>query len=474
MKPLSALDTLFVTMDSDQYPLHGAGLMILDPSTSPEPYSLDNVRKLILKLLPVMTPLRRRLVEVPFGLTTPVWIEDPDFDIDRHLHRIAVPSPGGKHEIAELVSELGSLPLDWHRPLWDLWFIEGLADGKMAIFMKMHHCAIDGMGGVEMLFQMFTMEPDQSAEVSPTDTWRPEGVPSQAEMLIRSLPRVASFPVTSARAIADIGWALLRGRLKGSGSDKKSERVGAAKMFAGPRLPFNEVPSGIPHKTTSFATIEMTDVKKIREIHGCTVNDIAVAASTAAIRHWLIDHDALPDGPISAGNPVNTRTVDDKGLFENRFTMFAIDLPVHLADPVERLSAINAATTSAKAATKSSGTNVLDNVFQVLAPGFAELLVEGLSAGLGKRQPPPFNTLITNVQGPPIPLYLAGAKLENLYIQMMQYAGLSLIIAVMSYAGRMSVTITGHRENTPDIWSFPDEIEAEVARLLTAPPTAKE
>ena len=474
MKPLSALDTMFVTMDSHQYPLHGGGLMILDPSTSAQPYSLRHLRQHILRLLPLMPPLRRRLVEVPFGLTTPVWFEDPAFDIDRHLHRIAVPAPGGEHEIAELVSEIGSLPLDWHRPMWDLWYIEGLADGKVGIFMKMHHCAIDGMGGVEMLFQMFTMDPEQTPNPPPADTWEPEPIPSQAEMLVRAIPHVATLPLTSARTIAGLGLGLLRGRLKALGPDhEKVERVGAARMFSGPRLPFNEVPSGIPHKTMSFATIEMSDIKRIREIHGCTVNDVAVAVSTAAIRRWLVDHNALPSGPISAGNPVNTRNVDDKGLFENRFTMFAIELPVHVADPVERLTAINAATTSAKEATRSAGTNLLDNVFQVLAPGITELVVGGLSAGLGKHQPAPFNTLITNVQGPPIPLYLAGAKLENLYIQMMQYAGLSLVIAVMSYAGRLAVTITGHIENTPDIWTFPEEMQKEVARLLAAKPAIK-
>jgi WS/DGAT/MGAT family acyltransferase len=477
MKPLSSLDTVFVTMDSDKYPMHGGGLMVLDPSTSPEPYSIHLLRQHLSRLLRVLPPLRRRIVEFPLGLTTPVWVEDPEFDIDRHLHHIAVPARGGDHEVAELISELGSLPLDWHRPLWDLWYIEGLADGRVAIFLKMHHCAIDGMGGMEMLFQMFTMEPDQSPELPATDDWEPEAVPSQAEMLMRSVSTVATLPVRGTRALTGLGLGLLGGSFRALRRDtEKVERVGAARLFSGPRLPFNQVPPGIPHKVTSFTAIEMSDIKKIREIHGCTVNDVAVAVSTAAIRRWLIDHNALPDEPISGGNPVNTRTADEKGAFENNFTLFAIQLPTNLADPVDRLTAISAATASAKAATQSSqssGTNVLDNVFQILAPGFTELVLGGVSAGLGKRQPPPFNTVVTNVQGPPIPLYLAGAKLEGMYIQMMHYAGLSLIIAVMSYGGKMFVTITSHRENTPDIWTFPEEMHKEVARLLAAKPAKK-
>jgi diacylglycerol O-acyltransferase / wax synthase len=470
MKTLSTLDTLFVTMDSDRFPMTGGGVMIFDPSTSPEPYSPARLREHLRRLLPAMPPLRRRLVEVPFGLSAPVWVEDPDFDIDRHIHHIAVPAPGGDHEVAALISEIGSLPLDWSRPLWDMWYIDGLADGRIGLFMRIHHCAIDGMGGVEMIFQMFTMEPGQTPEAAPTDDWKPESVPSQIEMLVRSTPAIAARPLRSARAIANLGLGLVRGSLPSRSDADKVERIGGAQLFSGPRLPVNEIPSGVPHKSMSFADVEMSDIKRIRELHGCTVNDVVLAAATAAIRRWLIDHNALPNGPITAGNPMNTRTVDEKGAFENKFTIFGLQLPTHLASPVERLMAIKQSTESAKAATQTSGTDVLDNVFQVFAPGFTELVVTGLTAGLGKRMPSPFNTIVTNVQGPPIPLYLAGAKLERMYIQMMQTAGLSLVFAVMSYAGKIYFSVTGHRENTPDIWTFAEEIDKEVARLLAKKP----
>jgi WS/DGAT/MGAT family acyltransferase len=336
----------------------------------------------------------------------------------------------------------------------------------------MHHSAIDGMGGVQMIFSMFTVEPGQEPCAVPAGDSTPEPVPSQLSMLIKSAPSVALTPVRSAKALIEIGRGIVRGRLAGASRAEthKAAGVGTARLFSGPRLPFNEVPNGTPHKSTSFAAINMADVKRIREIHGCTVNDVALAVSTAAIRRWLADHDALPPGPITSGNPVNTRTVDDQGAFENKFTLFVVQLPTHLADPVERLAVIKAATTSAKAATSGAGTDIADNLFQVLAPGVTELVVGGLTAALDKHTPSPFNTLVTNVQGPPIPLYLAGAKLERMYVQMMQIAGLSLVIAVMTYGGQMFVCITGHRENTPDIWTFAEEMNDEVARLLAAPP----
>lgn len=198
---------------------------------------------------------------------------------------------------------------------------------------------------------------------------------------------------------------------------------------------------------------------------------MALAITTAALRRWLIDHDALPPGPITCGNPVNTRTVDDAGAFENRFSIFSLKLPVDIEDPIDRLTAINAATTAAKESVKKSNSNAVENLFELLAPGFTELVVNGLISGLGSKAPAPFNTLVTNVQGPPMPLYLAGAKLERMHIQMMQATGMSLIIAAMSYAGQMFITTVGHRENTPDIWTLPEEMHEEMRRLLKAPPS---
>ena len=471
MKQLSVLDTLFVTMDNERFPMTGGGFMVFNPSTSPEPWTLDHLRAHISRLLPVMPPMRRRLVEVPFGLAAPVWVEDPEFDIDDHLHALGVPAPGGDHELATIVNEIGSLPLDLRRAPWDLWFLDGLADGKKAVMLRMHHAAIDGMGGVEMIFQMFSMEPDAEAVSVPEDDWKPESVPSQAEMFVRSLPTLVSRPVRTVQAATGLGASLLKGRIgKLTKSDEVKPATNAgARLFSGPRLPFNEIPHGIPHKSTAWANIAMTDVKKIRELHGCTVNDVALAISTAALRRWLIDRDALPAGPITCGNPVNTRTVDDKGAFENKFAIISLKLPVEVEDSVERLQVIYEATTVAKESMKSSGTNAVENLFGLLAPGFTELVVNGLVAGLGSKTPAPFNTLVTNVQGPPVPLYLAGAKLERMHIQMMQTSGMSLIIAVMTYAGQMFVTVVGHRENTPDIWSIPEEMYKEVSHLLNAP-----
>jgi len=476
MKALSTLDTLFVTLDNERFPMHGGGLLVFDPSTSPEPWTLARVRSHLLRLLPVMPPLRRRLVEVPLGLTAPAWVEDPEFDIDDHLHTLGVPAPGGDHELAAVMDVIGNLSLDWRRPLWDLWFLDGLADGRKAIMLRMHHAAIDGMGGVEMIFQMFSTEPDAEVVAVPDDAWKPEPVPSQADMLIRSVPTLAMRPLRTIQAVTGLGKGLVRNGIGAmlSGTGDKPDANAGARLFSGPRLPFNEIPHGIPHKSTAWASVAMSDVKRIRELHGCTVNDVALAIATAALRRWLIDHEALPSGPITCGNPVNTRTVDDKGVFENKFAIFSLKLPVEVDDTIERLKIISRATTAAKESVRSSDSNAVENLFQIMAPGFTELVINGLISGLGSKAPAPFNTLVTNVQGPPIPLYLAGAKLERMHIQMMQTSGMSLIIAVMTYAGQMFVTTVGHRENTPDIWTIPEAMLKEVSGLLAAPASTEQ
>jgi diacylglycerol O-acyltransferase / wax synthase len=164
-----------------------------------------------------------------------------------------------------------------------------------------------------------------------------------------------------------------------------------------------------------------------------------LAISTAALRRWLIDHDALPAGPITCGNPVNTRTVDETGAFGNKFAIISLRLQFEVEESVERLKILNRATTAAKESVKSSGSNVGESLFGLFAPGFTELMVNGVVAGLGSKTRAPFNMPVTNVQGPPIPLYLARAKLERTHIRMTQTSGMSLIIAVMTYAGQMLV-----------------------------------
>ena len=229
MKRLSDLDTLFLTLDNERYPLHGGGLLVFDPSTSPEPWTLAHVRDHLIRLLPVMPPLRRRLVEVPFGLAAPVWVEDPEFNIDDHLHTLGIPAPGGDRELAAVADEIGSLPIDWRRPLWDLWFLEGLADGRKAIILRMHHAAVDGMGGVEMIFQMFSAEPGGEAIGAKEDDWKPEPVPSQGEMFVRALPTVVMRPVRTVRALAGLGGVILQRSIKSAtrSEDKPDTGSGA-------------------------------------------------------------------------------------------------------------------------------------------------------------------------------------------------------------------------------------------------------
>ncbi len=176
MRSLSTLDTMFISAETPRWPLHGGAVLVLDPTTSPNPVTFDVVKQQLQDQLPAMPPWRRRLVRTPFGVTEPVWAADPDFNIDRHVHRIAVPPPGGAFELHELVAKLGDPPLDETRPLWDVWFIERLKHDRIALFIKMHHAYVDGMGGLDMLSHPMTTSPDIAHEV-PEDHWKPDRIP---------------------------------------------------------------------------------------------------------------------------------------------------------------------------------------------------------------------------------------------------------------------------------------------------------
>ncbi len=466
MQQLSTLDTLFLTLDSPVFPLHGAGLLVLDPSTASEPLTFERVKEHLRTMLPLMPPFRRRLVEVPLGLDVPIWAEDPDFDLDDHVHRIAVPHPGGPREVATLVGEIATPALDRSQPLWDCWFLEGLADGRVALVLRMHHACIDGMGGVEMLMQMFSPSPDANVD-APEDDWVPDEVPSTLDMLRRALPTIVLRPIRSTQAIARLGFGVTRGHATSTNAGAR------ARVFSGPRLPINEVPDHV-HRRLAWADVAMTDVKAIRGAFGATVNDVALALGAGALRRHLEARGDLPSEPLVIANPVNVRAANEAGDFENRVAMMTVQLPTQLEDPVDRLRQVMRNTAAAKAGINAAGTNMFEDLFDVVAPGVASVVAHFTTNVIGGPVSAPYNACITNLIGPPFPLYFCGAKLEGFRIQMMQAMGVGVVIALISYDGVLQMSVTGSRELVPDVWAIAEGIDVERTLLLEAAATGLE
>lgn len=466
MRVLSTLDTLFASMETSRWPLHGGGVMILDPSTAVEPLSFAGVMDHLRRALPDMPPLRRRLVQVPLGISDPYWVEDPEFRLERHLHRIAVPAPGDDHALQELVSQLGDPPLDFSRPLWDLWYIEGLESGRVAIYLKMHHACVDGMGGLAMLGALFSSAADEKPAVS-VDDWMPDRVPSGAELAVRALPATAALPFRAASVVAGMSVAAVRGALARSrDASAKPDGPPGITLFSGPSVPMSTATPGQIRRSMGWTGVTLEDIAAIRKAHGGTLNDVALAMCGGALRHYLIARGQLPEASLTALNPVNMRTESDAGEPRNQFSLLLTALHTEIEDPVERLQAISSCMTRTKSTLRRSRRNPVEDVFSLVSPG----LVSGAAALASSPFVPdlkaPANLCVTNVAFTPSAVYFAGAQVEHFYVMMMQSMGLNLVIALLSYNGTLQVAITANRDAVDSAQEIADGCAAEIARML--------
>jgi diacylglycerol O-acyltransferase / wax synthase len=464
MQQLTGLESLFLNLESSRSPMHGAGIVILDPTTAPNGFDFETLHRTLEQRLHLFPPLRRRLLEVPLGLAQPYWIEDPEFDLASHLHRIAVPAPGGPREIADLLTDVADRPLDRRRPLWEMWFVEGLEHGYVGIIEKMHHASIDGMGGMELLTGIFDPTPNPPPVDPPDVPWQPDQVPSGLEMFVRSIPEILSTPVRVGRGAWEISRGLRRGR-----QQQQQEHVPAGRSFHAPRVVLNESVHGTPHKSLAFVTVPMGDVDTVRKAFGTTVNDVALALCAGALRNYLEARGELPAEPLMACVPVNTRAEDEKSRGGVRVSLMFTSLETQLEDPVERLRAIHTHGDATKHVHGARGSDVVETLVSVPAPlvwhslGY---LLESLHAG--DYVPPIFNCCISNIRGFEEPVYFGGARVVRQCVMAMLFEGVGLFIPLISYAGSIDFSITAVRELVPDPWIIADGIRDSLADLVKA------
>ena len=458
MQQLSGLDAAFLAMETSSVYGHVGSICVVDPSTSPEPLTLERLQRVITSRLHLVPPFRRRLAEVPFGFDQPYWIEDPDFDIEFHVRELALPAPGDDKQLAEQAARLHARPLDRRRPLWELYLISGLSGGRMAIYTKVHHAAIDGVSGNDILAAVLDVTPE-GRDLGEAPPWKGETVPGSIPLLARSVLSLAYQPVRAARVGAAIarslpGLAVSPARPKLPVVDRLLPRRGASAVLQqtglrAPRTPFNR-PVG-PHRRWAFCTVPLADVKAVKNAGGGTVNDVVMALCAGALRRWLVDHGALPDGPLIAAVPVSVRTEEQKGTGGNRVSTMTAPLPTHLAEPADRLAHCHEAMRAAKEQHGALPATLLSDVTQFAMPALAGQaarmaarlrLVEWLS---------PFNLIISNVPGPSIPLYYAGARLLAYYPLSAIADGQGLNMTVMSYEDGMHFGLIADRELVPDL-----------------------
>ncbi len=475
MQQLSGLDAAFLAMETSAVYGHVGSICVLDPSTSPEPLTLERLQRVIGERLHLVPPFRRRLVEVPFGIDQPYWIEDPDFDVEFHVRELALPAPGDDRQLADQAARLHARPLDRSRPLWELYLISGLSGGRMAVYTKVHHAAIDGVSGNDILGAVLDLEPT-GRDLGDVPPWTCDDVPGPLTLLARSALNLAAQPVRAARLSTELAWALPALALSSARPalpfvDALLPRRGASAVLQqtplrAPRTPFNRPVS--PHRRWAFRTVPLEDVKTVKRAAGCTVNDVVMALTAGALRSWLLDHGALPDGPLVAAVPVSVRTAAQQGTGGNRVSTMTAPLATHLADPLARLRHAHEAMRAAKEQHGALPADLLSDVTQFAAPALAGQaarmaarlrLVEWLS---------PFNLIVSNVPGPNLPLYYAGARLLAYYPLSAIADGQGLNITVMSYEQGMHFGLIACRELVPDLDTMAGALADELDQLVQA------
>jgi diacylglycerol O-acyltransferase / wax synthase len=473
MRQLSALDAQFLNIESGGTVAHIAGLAILDASKTPNGrLTLEDLLDLVRRRLPRIEQFRWRLAEVPLGLDHPYWTEDPDFDLEFHVREIALPAPGDDEQLAEQLARLHQRPLDRRRPLWEMYLVQGLRDGRTAMYAKVHHALIDGVSAAQVVAALLDLEPEPP-ETEEEDGWRPEAPPGQWAMLAGAAARAAVHPVRTAgallRVVPHLDALPVVGRLPGiglvAGTGRTAARTGDVPPppdLSVPRTPFNGPVTA--HRRVAFGSLSLAEVKKVRRALDISVNDVIMALCASALRQWLIDHDALPDRPLVAAVPVSTRGFEDESHGNQLSAMFT-PVPTHLEDPAERLAAVRGAMDTAKQRSVATPDQWLRRLTTVVPPAFGGLAARALYR-LAPAAMPPINLVISNVPGPQFPLYMCGAEVLGYFpISVISDVSGGLNITVFSYNGSVDVGIVACRDMVPDVWDLIDHMRAALREL---------
>jgi WS/DGAT/MGAT family acyltransferase len=426
----------WLLLESKETPMHvGALFEFVQPASAPPDY-LQQVVARLRGVSAVRSPWNLRLVEAPvLGAPLPLMTEDRDVDLTYHVRHSALPRPGGQRELGVLISRLHSHPLDLRKPLWELHLIEGVDDGRFALYVKMHHSIIDGVSGMRLMARAFAPSPDEPDAVA---FWgvearaRPRRVAEVETSLVKTISRGVGDVVGLGRA----GLELSRAALAGSG----------------PQAPFKAPASVLSSRVTGQRRIAtqsfvLDDLKRHARAVGGTLNDVVLMLCGTALRRYLTEHGQLPQRSLTAGLPVSLRDAADQSAGGTSIATMVATLATNVANPAERLAVIMRSTQEAK--------SHLLRVPPTARPYYTLLTngpwIGGLLLGLGPYAPVPFNVAISNVPGPPEPLYLHGSRLDAIYPASLLLHGNALNITCVSNAGALHFGFTGARDALPHL-----------------------
>jgi WS/DGAT/MGAT family acyltransferase len=472
MQQLTGLDAAFLALETANATGHVGGVCVLDPRDAPQPLTLARLTDVLGDRLPLVPVLRRRLLNVPLGLDQPYWIDDPDFDIEYHIREIALPRPGSDAQLTEQVARLHARPLDRSRPLWEIYLITGLAKRRAAVYTKIHHAAIDGVSGAELLTVLLDLSP-AGREVPPSEPFTPGRPPGPATLAALAAARLAWRPMQTVRIANEMVRVLptlapAAGNLVGGmlGLNRGDGEVIPTTPGRAPSTPFNQPIT--PHRRVAFRSVDLDVVKAVKNTYGVSVNDVVLAMCAGALRRWLADHEALPEPPLIAMIPVSVRDPASTGALGNKVSAMLAALPTNAPDPEIRLELAHAATQIAKAQQAAIPQGLVDQITDFALPALTARAARVVFATGLLHRLPPFNVTISNVPGPNVPVYLCGAKLLAHYPVSVITAGQGLNITVVGYLGRLHFGLTSCRELVPDIEALASYLVDELELLAKA------
>ncbi|MEO0505895.1 MAG: wax ester/triacylglycerol synthase family O-acyltransferase [Bacteroidota bacterium] len=450
-KQISGYDAAFLYAESPTSPMHIATLVVVEDSLE-----FKDFKKIVASKLHLMPKFRQRLLNVPMNLDYPYWVDDPNFELDLHLHRMKLPDPSNWETLRRTTSRIFSAPLDLRRPLWSIHFIEGIDEiaqvpkGSVAIVSKVHHVMIDGNSGVGLMGILFDKDDKaKPIDLSKVKKFDPDPLPGDISLLLKSGYGFLKNPFKLPKTLAETAVAFIK--------TKTSKTLSIQKEFTSARYP---VPITIfngnisPKRTWGTAILEFDRVNSLRKSTGGSINDLILAFCAGAIRRYLQEREKLPLQPLVANVPISIRSENDKS-HNNQIANMMIQLATHIDDPLERLEYIQEQTMLGKSRHKTMGAKTLSKMADAVPFGLANL-----AAGLYSKynikdlHRPPFNVTITNVPGPRNLLYLNGHKVVAMFGLTPVVDGFGLIIAAFSYNGVISITTTSDAKTMPDAYVF--------------------
>jgi len=461
MQRLSGLDASFLYLETAQQPLHVCSILELDTSTMPGGYTFDRFRDAFDLRIKAMPQFREKLADSRFNLDHPVWVEDRDFDVDRHLHRIGLPAPGGRRELAEICGHIASLQLDRSRPLWEKWVIENVEGtdpqdgGRIVVMTKVHHSGVDGVSGANLMSQLCSTE----ADAPPPDPVDGPGDASSLEIAVSGAVKYATRPLKLINALPSTLSTVVDTARRARGGNAMTA------PFVAPKTAWNSNVTG--HRNVAFAQLDLEDIKTVKNHFGVKVNDVVMALVSGVLRKFLDDRGDLPENSLVAMVPVSVHDKSDRPGRNQVSGMFS-KLETQIEDPAERLKSIADSNSVAKQHSSAIGATLLQDWTQFAAPAVFGVAMRVYAASRLSGARPVHNLVVSNVPGPQVPLYYLGCEVDAMYPLGPIFHGSGLNITVMSLAGKLNVGIVSCPELLPDLWDMADDFKAALDELLSA------